>query len=73
MPAAACSSWSSFRELSITDAPASAIPAAIARPIPFDAPVTSATLPSNVTCMARESYFVDSSRSLADRSCSSVS
>jgi hypothetical protein len=32
-------------------APASAIDAAMARPIPLDAPVTKATLPSSETCI----------------------
>ena len=48
---AAISNWSCLRELSMTLAPASAIEPAIARPIPFDAPVTSATLPSSEICM----------------------
>src|SRR5581483_8050147 len=39
---------SSLRELSITRAPASAKAAAMARPMPFDAPVTMATLPSSL-------------------------
>ena len=41
----------SCRDTSITLAPDAAIVAAIALPMPFDAPVTSATLPSNVICM----------------------
>jgi len=41
-----------FGELSMTLAPASTIDAAMARPIPFDAPVTNATLPSSETCMS---------------------
>ena len=45
--AAASSSPACLREDSITAAPASASDAAIARPMPFDAPVTSATLPSS--------------------------
>src|SRR4051794_29492455 len=39
---------SSLRALSITRAPASAKAAAMARPMPFDAPVTMATLPSSL-------------------------
>jgi hypothetical protein len=51
IPAAARSSASALREVIITDAPASASPVAIspvaiARPMPFDAPVTTATFPS---------------------------
>ena len=48
---AANSSWSSLRDDSITLAPAAAYEAAIARPIPFEAPVTSATFPSSEICM----------------------
>jgi hypothetical protein len=40
-----------LRDVSITFAPAAAIDAAIALPIPRDAPVTSATFPSNEICM----------------------
>jgi len=45
IPAAAAWSWSSLREVSITFAPDATIVAAMARPMPFDAPVTRATLP----------------------------
>jgi hypothetical protein len=45
--AAAASSPSSLRLDSITCAPAAAYAVAIALPIPFEAPVMSATLPSN--------------------------
>src|SRR3989442_7161067 len=47
MPAAAFSSASCLRDESITLAPDSANCVAIASPMPFDAPVTSATLPSS--------------------------
>ena len=48
--AAACSA-SSLREVSITFAPDADIVDAMALPIPLDAPVTSATLPSNEISM----------------------
>lgn len=49
-PAAACNA-SIFLDVSITFAPAADMVAAMAFPIPRDAPVTSATLPSNEICM----------------------
>src|SRR6056297_787530 len=55
MPAAASSSASCLRDDSITAAPASASVAAMARPMPFDAPVTSATFPSRLTSMVGDS------------------
>src|SRR3954453_3513657 len=45
--AAVASSPSILRELIMTFAPASTNPAAIALPMPFEPPVTSATLPSS--------------------------
>src|SRR5258706_1668116 len=60
--AAAISSRSCLRELSMTLAPASANDPAMARPIPFDAPVTSATLPSSEICMTRKLPAVDLQR-----------
>ena len=56
IPAAAASSASCLREDSITRAPDAAISAAIARPIPFDAPVTSATFPSSRSSMSAGPY-----------------
>ena len=44
-------SASSLRDESITDAPAAANDRAIANPIPFEAPVTSATCPSSLRSM----------------------
>src|SRR6056297_721231 len=52
--AAAASSWSCLRLFSITFAPEAASDAAIALPIPFDAPVTSATFPSSEISMAAD-------------------
>jgi hypothetical protein len=40
-----------LREEIITRAPAAAYEAAMARPMPRDAPVTSATFPSNLSSM----------------------
>src|SRR5438132_13852643 len=53
--AAAFSSCSCFRDDNITLAPDSAIALAIANPIPFDAPVTSAVSPSSRSSMAADS------------------
>src|SRR3954447_26126889 len=47
MSAAAFSRASALRDVSITEAPASANAAAMALPMPRDAPVTSATFPSS--------------------------
>ena len=52
MEPAASLSWSSLRDEIITRAPASAMAAAMARPIPLEAPVTSATLPSSLSSMS---------------------
>src|SRR3954469_18014305 len=52
MSAAADSRSSSFRDDSMTAAPLAERAAAMARPIPRDAPVTSATLPSIRMSMA---------------------
>ena len=52
IPAAASSSASCLREESITCAPDSAKTSAMARPIPLEAPVTSATFPSRRSSMA---------------------
>ena len=52
MSAAAASSASSLRLLSMTLAPLSASRLAMAFPMPFDAPVTRATFPSRVISMA---------------------
>ena len=51
MPAAASSRASCLRDESITFAPDAARVAAMARPMPFEAPVTSATRPSRSICM----------------------
>ncbi len=51
---AAASSWSCLRELIMTLAPDAANCAAIALPMPFDAPVTSAVLPASEISMACE-------------------
>ena len=51
--AAAASSWSCLRDDSITFAPAAANEAAMAFPMPFEAPVTSATFPSSEISMRR--------------------
>ncbi len=56
IPAAAASSASCLRDDSITRAPDAAISAAIARPIPLDAPVTSATFPSSRSSMSAGPY-----------------
>ena len=53
--AAAASSWSALRDMSITRAPLADSVAAIALPMPFEAPVTSATLPSNLMSMGGDS------------------
>ena len=55
-PAAAASSRRCLRDDSITRAPVAAISAAMARPIPFDAPVTSATFPSSRSSMSAGPY-----------------
>ena len=52
MESAAASSASCLRDDSITSAPEAENSAAISRPIPRDAPVTSATLPSSRSSMA---------------------
>jgi len=52
MAAAAASRSACFRELRTTLAPAPARAAAVARPIPRLAPVTTATLPSSRSSMA---------------------
>src|SRR4051794_9181336 len=53
MSAAAFSKPSALRDVSMTFAPASAYAAAMALPIPRDAPVTSATLPSSRSSIRR--------------------
>src|SRR4051812_17861528 len=63
MPAFTASSASCLRDDSITCAPAFANVSAIARPMPFDAPVTSATFPSSEISTAADGRR-DGSRAL---------
>src|SRR4051794_26510835 len=59
MAAAALSSPACLRDEIRTLAPASAKAVAMARPIPFEPPVTSATLPSSRSSMAGDSTCTD--------------
>src|SRR5437762_1406020 len=58
MSAAAISNPSILRAVSITLAPASTNPATMAFPMPFEAPVTRATLPSSRISMDRARYWL---------------